>query len=73
MLLLLLLCIIDNSLVPEVTGISPNEGSIEGNERVVLRGTNLGENRDDIVKVTIVNIDCTSTLEYYSSGQVTMC
>ena len=51
-----------------MTGISPNEGSMEGNERVILRGSNLGTSREDIVKVTLVNVDCTSTLEYYSSG-----
>ena len=59
---------VENTLAPEVTGISPSEGSIEGNERVILRGSNLGESIEDIVRVTIANVDCTSTLEYFSSG-----
>ena len=55
-----------SSLVPEVTGISPREGPVEGNQRVVLRGSNLGEFKSDIVKVVIAGVDCTSTLEYFS-------
>lgn len=54
------------SLVPEVTGISPREGPVEGNQRVILRGSNLGEFKSDIVKVVIADVDCTSTLEYFS-------
>lgn len=54
------------SIVPEVTGISPREGPVEGNQRVVLRGSNLGEFKSDIVKVVIAGVDCTSTLEYFS-------
>ena len=55
---------------PEVTGISPREGPVEGNQRVVLRGSNLGESRSDVIKVVIAGVDCTSTLEYYSPGEV---
>lgn len=54
------------SLVPEVTGISPREGPVEGNQRVILRGSNLGEFKSDIVKVLIAGVDCTSSLEYFS-------
>lgn len=53
---------------PEVTGISPREGSIEGNEKVVLRGSNLGECKSDVVKILIAGVDCTHTLEYLSPG-----
>ena len=59
----------DDSQVPDVSGISPSEGSTYGNERIVLRGTNLGESRTDIVKVLLVDVDCTKTVEYFSSGQ----
>lgn len=55
-------------LVPEVTGISPSEGSIKGNERVILRGSNLGQTKEDIIRVTIANVECLETLEYFSSG-----
>ncbi len=58
-----------SGLTPEVTGVSPSEGGMEGNERVILRGSNLGENKEDIVSVTVAGVDCTGTVEYYSSGQ----
>ena len=58
-----------NPLTPEVTGISPREGPVEGNQRVVLRGSKLGEFRSDIVKVVIAGVDCTSTLEYFSPSK----
>ena len=53
---------------PEVSGISPSEGSVRGNEKVILRGTNLGESMNDILKVVVAGVDCTDTLEYFSSG-----
>lgn len=58
-----------NPLAPEVTGISPREGPVEGNQRVVLRGSKLGEFKSDIVKVVIAGVDCTSTLEYFSPSK----
>lgn len=58
-----------NPLTPEVTGISPREGPVEGNQRVVLRGSKLGESKSDIVKVVIAGVDCTSTLEYFSPSK----
>ncbi|XP_011405932.2 PREDICTED: uncharacterized protein LOC105313866 isoform X1 [Amphimedon queenslandica] len=60
----------DDSQLPDVSGISPSEGSTHGNERIVLRGTNLGESRSDIVKVLLVDVDCTKTVEYFSSGKL---
>ena len=53
--------------VPEVTGVSPNEGPVEGGQRVVLRGSYLGVSREDIVQVLVAGVDCTSSLEYFSS------
>ena len=58
-----------SGFTPEVTGVSPSEGGMEGNERVILRGSNLGESKEDIVSVTVAGVDCSSTVEYYSSGQ----
>ena len=58
-----------NQLLPEVSGISPSEGSVRGNEKVILRGTNLGESLNDILRVVVAGVDCTDTLEYFSSGQ----
>lgn len=46
--------------------MSPNEGSVEGGERVILRGSNLGESRADIVQVVVAGVDCSQSLEYFS-------
>ena len=54
--------------VPEVTGISPREASLEGGQRITLRGSNLGLSLEDVVKVTVVDMDCTDSVEYVSSG-----
>ena len=54
---------------PEVTGISPREGPVGGGQRVVLRGSNLGECKEGVVRVVIADVDCTETLEYFSPGQ----
>lgn len=59
----------ESSATPDVSGVSPSEGSIDGQERVTLRGTNLGESRADIIRVVLVDIDCTNTVEYFSSGR----
>ena len=58
----------ENPLMPEVTGISPSEGSLEGGERVTLRGSNLGKSRLDVVRVVVAGVDCTHAVEYFSSG-----
>lgn len=56
----------ETSLRPQVTGVSPREGPVEGGQRVVLRGSNLGESKEDVVKVLIADVDCTSSLEFAS-------
>ncbi len=57
------------SKTPQVTGISPHEGSVQGGQRVVLRGSNLGESKASIVKVMLADVDCTSSLEYFSPSE----
>ena len=54
---------------PEVSGVSPREGPVTGGQRVVLRGNNLGECKEDVVRVVIADVDCTESLEYFSPGQ----
>lgn len=49
-----------------MTGVSPNEGPVVGGQRVVLRGSYLGESKEDIVQVLVAGVDCTSSLEYFS-------
>lgn len=58
------------SLRPQVTGVSPREGPVEGGQRVVLRGSNLGESKEDVVKVAIADVDCTSSLEFVSHSKL---
>lgn len=55
--------------IPEVTGVSPNKGPVEGGQRVVLRGSCLGESPGDVVQVLVAGVDCTSSIEYFSSGK----
>ena len=55
---------------PDVSGISPREGLVGGGQRVVLRGSNLGECKEGVVRVVIADVDCTETLEYFSPGEV---
>ncbi len=57
---------IENPLVPEVSGISPREGPVGGGERVVLRGSCLGECKSDVLRVVIADVNCTDSLEYHS-------
>ena len=51
---------------PEITGVSPREGPIEGGTKITLRGKNFGVNKDDITSITICGADCTSTIEFIS-------
>ena len=57
------------SFKPQVTGISPHEGLIQGGQRVLLRGANLGENKESIVKVMLADVDCTASVEYFSPSE----
>lgn len=59
----------DVSSKPQVTGISPHEGPVQGGQRVVLRGSNLGENKESVLKILVADIDCTSSLEYFSQSK----
>lgn len=57
-------------LRPQVTGVSPHEGPMQGGQRVVLRGSNLGESRESVLKVMLADVDCTSSLEYFSHSKL---
>ncbi|KAK2146876.1 hypothetical protein LSH36_581g03055 [Paralvinella palmiformis] len=56
----------ENLLAPEVTGLSPGEGPAVGGTRLTLRGINLGQNKADVIGLTVGGVDCLSTLEYIS-------
>jgi len=59
---------LDKEELPEVNGVSPNEGSIEGGTKVTLRGSNLGTGPEDIVQVLLAGVDCTENVEYLSTS-----
>lgn len=58
-----------SALQPQVTGISPHEGPVQGGQRVVLRGCNLGDSRESVLKVMVADVDCTGSLEYFSPSK----
>jgi len=59
---------LDKEELPEVNGVSPNEGNIEGGTKVTLRGSNLGTGPEDIVQVLLAGVDCTENVEYLSTS-----
>lgn len=56
---------------PEVTGVSPCDGPALSSTRLVIRGSNLGRSRADIVLVTVAGVDCTESVEFESSSRLT--
>lgn len=56
---------------PEVTGISPNEGPVEGGTKVTIRGTNLGLSKQDVVGLFICGANVLGSLEFVSSSRLT--
>jgi len=56
---------------PEVTGISPREAAVNTATKLVIRGTNLGQNASDVVSLTVAGVDCLSTMDFESSSRLT--
>jgi len=59
---------IQDEELPEVNGVSPNEGSIDGGTKVTLRGSHLGTGPEDIIQVLLAGVDCTENVEYLSTS-----
>ena len=59
-----------DSLLPEVTGVSPAEGSVIGGTKLTIRGSNLGLDQADVVCVNVCGANCLSTLEYVSDRKL---
>ncbi|XP_070542885.1 uncharacterized protein [Ptychodera flava] len=55
---------------PEISGLSPREGPVDGGTKITIRGRNLGESEDDIVKFTICGADCLANVEYDSPNKI---
>lgn len=51
---------------PEISSVSPKSGPASGGTVVTIRGSNLGQNHDDIVALNICGSDVLATLEYIS-------
>lgn len=60
-----------DSKKPEVTGISPNEGPVEGGTKVTIRGTNLGLSKQDVVGLFVCGANVLGSLEFVSSSRLT--
>ena len=56
---------------PEVTGVSPREGSANSETKLVIRGSKLGQSASDIISLTVAGLDCLASLDYESSSRLT--
>ena len=45
-------------LPPEITGLSPINGSSDGGDTITIRGQHFGSNPDDIASLKIAGVDC---------------
>jgi len=59
-----------DTIKPEVTGVSPKEGPVEGGTKVTVRGANLGRNKEDVIGLFICGSNVLGTLEYFSSSKL---
>jgi len=54
----------------QVTGVSPKEGPCEGGTRLVIRGSSLGRNKEDVVGLYVCGSNVLSSLEFASSSKL---
>ncbi|ESO11620.1 hypothetical protein HELRODRAFT_137959, partial [Helobdella robusta] len=55
---------------PDISGISPNTGMIIGGTKIIIRGKNLGERKEDIIGLFVCGSNILSSLEYVSSSKI---
>ena len=55
---------------PEITGISPRFGPSNGGTKIVIRGCNLGLDKEDFLQFTVCSCDCLDNLEYHSPAKL---
>ncbi|KAI6649129.1 hypothetical protein LOD99_6848 [Oopsacas minuta] len=60
----------DQLMPPEVTGLGPRQATLRGDVQITLRGNYLGISRDDVIRVGVAGVDCTHSLEYFSSYKI---
>lgn len=56
--------------VPEISGVSPRDGSTEGGTHVTIRGDYLGKSKKDIIALSVCGVDCLRSLEYFSEYKI---
>ena len=61
---------LSDSKLPEISGISPKEGSAAGGTRLTIRGTNLGLHKEDIVGLFVCGSNVLGSLEFESSRKI---
>ena len=55
---------------PEITAIVPNTVSIKGGTRIRLEGSNLGNEKNDIIGLFLCGANCLKSLEYVSANEL---
>lgn len=55
---------------PEITGVSPRFGPSTGGTKIIIRGCNLGLNKDDFLGFSICSYDYLDKLEYHSPAKL---
>ncbi len=55
---------------PDVTGVSPISGPVEGGTLLRIRGANLGYHVDDIAALYVAGVNCTANIEYVTPTMI---
>ena len=55
---------------PEITKITPNVVSVKGGTKICLEGSNLGEDKNDIIGLSLCGANCLKSLEYFSTSKL---
>ncbi|KCV69610.1 hypothetical protein H696_04029 [Fonticula alba] len=58
------------NLPPHVRSVTPDSGPQTGNTQILIVGESLGQNRADVLDVTVGGISCFQSLEYVSPSQL---
>uniref|UniRef100_W5NEH5 Plexin b2a, tandem duplicate 1 n=1 Tax=Lepisosteus oculatus TaxID=7918 RepID=W5NEH5_LEPOC len=59
--------------VPQITGIIPRYGPLEGGIAVTIKGSNLGIRKEDIRSITVAGVECKHEPERYSVSTSVIC
>jgi len=62
--------IADKKNLPDISGISPNNGPEAGGTVVTIRGTNLGLSKEDVLSLKVAGVECIETLMYVNQQKL---